>query len=494
MKKKKMNKTLKKFMPLIIIVVLVVIPVAMTIGSGSAVTTGTGSVTTVEVVEASKDQITEELVITGTVASEKNKILFAPVNGTIDACNVKVGQAVKKGDLLASFDLKNLENSYKQSELSYMQSKSEYDAAISSNEKLKAKATEAKKEVGKLEASIKKLEGNIDSYQKKIEELSEAQMDLQTISEKISGELQAKQALLIEAQNQEIETQDKGMIDTLNAEIEKLETSLEKNQAQYADTVSSMSSYTNKLEEASQEMTQQNMSLAENQAIEESGENAMSADQIKVLEAGNEMSELASLDADELLKKGKEGILAPYDGVVSAVTILEGSQVAQGMELITIQSNTEVCVNLEVLADEFDNLHVGDKAEIKIKDYKYSGIVSEMNQIVTMNAVGENIIGATVKIENPDENIFLGVPAKTTIVTDQKENVICIPSRLINTSSDGDFVYVIDEGVVAKKNIEIGISVLDKVEILSGLEEGDQVIADMTAVLSEGMSVEANLQ
>ncbi len=235
------------------------------------------------------------------------------------------------------------------------------------------------------------------------------------------------------------------------------------------------------------------MSLAEQEAIAQSGDNAMTADQIAVLEMSKELAELANLDADELLEKGKEGIKAPYDGVIASVSVMEGSQVAQGMELITIASNTEVCLTIELSTDDYDKLEIGDRAEIAIKDYSYEGVVSEINQIVTMNATGANVIGAKIELTNSDENIFLGVEGKASIITEEKEDVICIPSSVINTSIDGDFVYVIEDGVVVKKNIEIGISVLDKVEVISGLEVGDQIISDMAVVLYEGMEVEAKL-
>ncbi len=473
-------------MPLIIIFVLVVIPVGLTIAFGSTFSTGTGVVAKVDVVEATKDNITEELVITGTVASENISILFSPVNGTIDTCFVKVGQAVKEGELLASFDLDALEMSYKQSELSYLQSKSEYDVAISNNNKLKTNAATAQKKVNELENSIEKLEANISTYEKKLDELSTSQVTLQAQMEQLNAEIETKQALLEDA---ELETKLE-----LEAELEALKAELDTLEIQLSEAVANITKYTNAIEDASQSLSEQNLSLVENKAIAESGENAMTQDQLDVLEAGNELSELASLDADELLEKGKEGVLAPYDGIISYVTILDGSQVAQGMELITIQSNTQVCVKLEVLADDFDSLHVGDSAEIQIKNYIYTGKVSEVNQIATINAMGASVIGATVQIDNPDENIFLGVDAKTTIITDEKEGVICVPSRVINTSAEGDFVYVIEEGIVVKKNIEIGISVLDKVEILSGLAVGDQVISDMSSVLSEGMQVEAKEQ
>ncbi len=507
MKKIKMNKNVKKFMPLIIIVVLIVIPAIIASTMGNSLM-GASVVPQVEVTEVTTDNIMEELVITGTVTSEKTSILFSPVNGTVDSCTAVVGQPVEEGDVLVTFDLDELESAYLQSELTYLQSKSEYDITISSNNELISDAAAAKQEVTNLESSITTLEANIASYENKLSELVSAQTALESEIESLTAQITEQELIITELNSEALvedvntdatdtngeDTSTQELIVQAGAKLEELQVQLEAAQASYATTTTSITSYTSKLEEASQELSEQSMSLAENEAIAESGENAMTTDQLAVLEMSNELAELASLDADELYEKGKEGIIAPYDGVISSVTILEGSQVVQGMELITIASNTDVCVEIEVSTDDFDNLQIGDEAEIVIKDTVYSGVVSEMNQIVTTNATGSSVIGAKIQITNPDENIFLGIEAKATIITAEKEDVICIPSSVINTSVDGDFVYVLEDGIVVERPIEIGLSVLDKVEITSGLEVGEQVISDMTTVLYEGMEAQAKVQ
>ena len=54
---------------------------------------------------------------------------------------------------------------------------------------------------------------------------------------------------------------------------------------------------------------------------------------------------------------------------------------------------------------------------------------------------------------------------------------------------EGDFVYVVQSGVVKKKAVELGITSNSKVEIKSGLKEGDKVVADTFGTVEEGMKV-----
>ena len=60
----------------------------------------------------------------------------------------------------------------------------------------------------------------------------------------------------------------------------------------------------------------------------------------------------------------------------------------------------------------------------------------------------------------------------------EEKDVLYLPNENVNTSTEGDFVYVVQNGVVKKKAVELGITSNSKVEIKSGLKEGDKVVAD----------------
>ena len=90
----------------------------------------------------------------GTVESERSKVFYSPVNAPVKTCRAKVGTAVKKGDLLVSFDVTDLEKDNRQSELSVLQARyTSEDAREQSSRAAKAAAegkapsVEAKKQV-----------------------------------------------------------------------------------------------------------------------------------------------------------------------------------------------------------------------------------------------------------------------------------------------------------------------------------------------------------
>ena len=64
-----------------------------------------------------------------------------------------------------------------------------------------------------------------------------------------------------------------------------------------------------------------------------------------------------------------------------------------------------------------------------------------------------------------------------------------VPVEAINTDRQGSFVYAVENGLLIRKTIEIGVTSDDAAEIKSGLSEGDLVVLSAAAGLQEGMQV-----
>lgn len=65
------------------------------------------------------------------------------------------------------------------------------------------------------------------------------------------------------------------------------------------------------------------------------------------------------------------------------------------------------------------------------------------------------------------------------------------PVEIVNADKQGEFCYVVDNGVVTMRRITTGISSDSMVEVKEGLKEGDQIVYDVTGTIMEGMKVMA---
>lgn len=244
------------------------------------------------------------------------------------------------------------------------------------------------------------------------------------------------------------------------------------------------------LEQASSDLAELQSRLASEKAVAEADPNAVTEEEKQRMEITNNLSQLDQMTAQELVEAAEKGIKADFNGVVSRVSVVEGAAVTQGMELFTLQNTDRVDVDVSVSKYDYDKIEENQKAEITLAGKTYEGTVTSVSHIATQNEKGASLISARVRIDHPDENVFLGVDAKVTIQAASASNVITLPSEVINIGKEGAFCYVLEKGVITRKNIETGISSEDTVEIISGIREGDMVIRDIGS-LQEGMKAEA---
>ncbi len=176
---------------------------------------------------------------------------------------------------------------------------------------------------------------------------------------------------------------------------------------------------------------------------------------------------------------------SPVAGVVTKSNYEQGEQVAAGSPVISVLSGG--MFGIEVLVSE------ADIAKVKIGDAV----------MITLDAYGEDVKfpGQTIFIEPAETNvqdviyykidisfdpdgkeIKSGMTANVTITTAEKKNVLNIPFRaVIDNGADGKTVKLLVNNQVQEAKIEIGLkSDEGKVEVLSGVKEGDLIITYTT--------------
>ncbi len=244
------------------------------------------------------------------------------------------------------------------------------------------------------------------------------------------------------------------------------------------------------LESASDELAELQSDLASEKAIAEADSTSLTKEEKEKLKVTDNLSELDAKSAKELVEEGKKGITAEFNGIVSKADIKQGAAVTQGMELFTIQNTDKASVDVTLSKYDYDTVKERQSAEITLGDNTYQGTVTKMSHIAVQNEKGTPVISATVSINDPDDDIFLGVDAKVKIHAASAKNVVTLPVEVVNIGKDGSFCYVIEDGLVTKRDITTGISSEDYVEVIDGIKEGEEVISDL-GDYTEGMEVQA---
>lgn len=246
----------------------------------------------------------------------------------------------------------------------------------------------------------------------------------------------------------------------------------------------------NAIEQATSDLADLQSDLASQKSIAEADSASLTEEEKEKMRVSNNLTELDAKSAKELVEEGKKGISADFNGVISKSAVQQGAAATQGMELFTLQNTDKVSVDINVSKYDYDKVKEGQNADITIGDRKYTGKVTKISHIATTNEKGSTLISATVSIDKPDKDIFLGVDAKVKIYAEKAEDVVTLPAGVVNIGKDGSFCYVLKDGVITKQDITTGISSEDSVEITDGIKAGDKVIEDLGS-LEEGMKAEA---
>ena len=253
---------------------------------------------------------------------------------------------------------------------------------------------------------------------------------------------------------------------------------------------SDTSALESELEKASSDLAELQSKLSSEEATAEADPGAVTEEEKEKMEITNNLAELDQMSAKELVEAAKKGIHADFNGVVTKVAVVEGSTTALGTELFTLQNTDKVDVTVNISKYDHDKVQEGQSAQITLAGKTYEGEVIKVSHIATQNEKGASLISADIRIKNPDEDIFLGVDAKVTIQAQKAENVVVLPSEVVNIGKEGSFCYVLEDGVITRKDITTGISSDDYIEVTDGIEADEQVIRDIGS-LQEGMPAQA---
>ncbi len=424
----------------------------------------------VTTVAATKGEIAQTINTSGVVATDTSKSYFSEVNVKIGTVNVSAGDAVKAGDVLIAYDEEELQTQTELVQLKQQSGEGSYQDAVQSNNEKLGDLSEANVNLEVLEQQIADTEAYIAGLEAKIEKkkselaLFGAQLQISLLDwqdEPDSEEYMNLQKLVQENNYEQNYHED---ILGWQAELDVYNKML----ADYEEYRSEMKS-------------QKNSADAGKMTAGAKGQ--LEADsQTKTIEAGEELAALESAET---------GIIAAFDGVVTEISAVEGSTVAEGTKLLELQSTQEVSAKISVTKYDLDKIALGQKAVVTIAGKDYEGKVSKINKMAEKNESGAAVVGTEIKILNPDSEVYLGVEAKVVITTAQETDAVLAPVTAVNVDMNGEFVYVVEEGILVKKPVETGISSDTMIQILSGVEEGAQLVTEVTGELTEGMAVMA---
>lgn len=469
--KKPLDRAARKKRRRIITVVVIVLIAAAFVGKN--LLSEEGPQAYVATASAVTGEIEQTINTSGTVTTEKTKSYFSDVSVKIDKVSVEAGDAVKAGDMLVSYDADEIAKERELAELKVKSAEGSYRNSLQSNNEKLGDINEANVNIEVLEQQIAFTESCITDLENKIEKKKND----------LAYEGALLQISLLDWQDQPDSEEYMGL--QKQVQLNSYEQQNNKEIRGWQDELDAQNKILSELKEYRSEMKSQRSSA-------EAGKMTSGARQ--ELEAQNQTKEIEAADSIEDLDAAAGGIVAEFDGVVTEISAVEGGSMTAGSQLLKLESTQDVMVRITVTKYDLDKIAMGQKAVVTIGSKEYQGEVSKINKMAEKNNSGAAVVGTEIKIINPDSDVILGVEAKVVISTAQEKNAVLVPVTAVNVDMNGEFVYVVESGILVKKPVVTGISSDTMVQVTEGLLEGEHVVVDVTASLTEGMTVMEMLQ
>ena len=185
---------------------------------------------------------------------------------------------------------------------------------------------------------------------------------------------------------------------------------------------------------------------------------------------------------------GYSRLVSPISGVVVSKQADVGSMATPGTPLVTIENDSSYQLEVAVEESQLGNIHPGDQAHVSIDALAGKEITCSVVEIVP--AADPNSRSYTVKLGLPvTAELRSGLYGKARFIVGQRQ-ALAVPQKAISQRGQLTSVFVVDHSGVARlRLIKTGKSLGDRVEILSGLTDGEQIVIDGPSSLQDGSRI-----
>ena len=180
-------------------------------------------------------------------------------------------------------------------------------------------------------------------------------------------------------------------------------------------------------------------------------------------------------------------VIAPVDGVLASLTASEGGMVSPSYAVV-IDGAEQMKVTVMVSEALVPKLAIGDTVTVRVSaaDAEFDGVIRSVEK--TANQVTK-LYTVTVTVPAEVEGLLSGMFADVTFHTAVSESAVVVPSEAILTSSDKQYVFIVENDTAKRVDITTGLTGSGMTEVTSGLDAGAQLVTVGQQYLSDGDAV-----
>ena len=194
-------------------------------------------------------------------------------------------------------------------------------------------------------------------------------------------------------------------------------------------------------------------------------------------------------------------VIAPFDGVVTmrygnTGTMIQAgtSSQSQAMPVVRLSENTLLRLMLPVPESAVSRIRIGQQVEVKVPSLEGRSFTGKIARFTDKVTTATRTMETEVDVPNPKLILIPGMYATVDLRLENHRGVLSIPVSAADlTSAESRVFKVTPENKIDVVPVKLGLETSDRVEVLSGLKEGDAVVVGARAGLKPGDRVKPQL-
>jgi len=203
------------------------------------------------------------------------------------------------------------------------------------------------------------------------------------------------------------------------------------------------------------------------------------------IKKGDKLIELRNQDTSVVYQN--RILKSPVDGVIASIAVEKGQFIDAGENLIFINNPDDLYIKAEIPMKNIKQLSSGLKGEMRLLETEKMEI-----EVEGIGAVVDSLSGTvpvTFKITSNYQHLLPGVMGQVNIDLN-KTSLLMVSDKALYYDGNDVLIPILEKGKVKKMKVTLGTRKADKVEILSGLSVGQEIISGSGAFLKNGDIVE----
>jgi RND family efflux transporter MFP subunit len=187
--------------------------------------------------------------------------------------------------------------------------------------------------------------------------------------------------------------------------------------------------------------------------------------------------EIADIRLDELKEQRDQAkLVSDVDGVITYVDM----RIGPGDNISAFQNIMKIAdprsLYLAYTGSNMNNFNMGTEVDVLIKDKTYKGKVISTPANVPEDGDEnlKNYVG--IEVTGLPEDVQMGDNAQISLTLEESKDTIILPKQAVRNYMGRKYVNVLENGLNNERDVEIGIETSTDVEILKGVEEGEEII------------------